>query len=84
MLVFLDLFIKTMTDKNAFIIRFEEYKLNKECLYKLRNVFDNHPGNEEVILEIISTNENKVKSLSLKSIKIKPSLNMYLEILEFI
>ena len=84
MLVFLDLFIKTMTDKNAFIIRFEEYKLNKECLYKLRKVFINHPGNEEVILEIISTNENKVKSLSLKSIKIKPSLNMYLEILDFI
>ena len=84
MLVFLDLFIKTMTDKNAFIIRFEEYKLNKECLYKLRNVFDNHPGNEEVILEIISTNENKVKYLSLKSIKIKPCLSMYLEILKFI
>ena len=84
MLVFLDLFGSNMTDPNAFIIRFEEYKLNKECLHKLRNVFNNYPGKEEVILEIISTNENKVKSLSLKSIKIKPSLNMYLEILDFI
>ena len=80
----MDLFGRTVTDPNAFIIRFEEYKLNKECLHKLRNVFDNHPGNEEVILEIISTNENKVKSLSLKSIKIKPNLNMYLEILKLI
>ena len=56
MIVFLDLFGRTMTDPNAFIIRFEEYKLNKECLYKLRNVFNNYPGKEEVILEIISAN----------------------------
>lgn len=84
MLVFLDLFFRIMKDPNAFIVRFEEYKLNKECLHKLRNIFNKHPGNEEVILEIISTNENKVKSISLKSIKIQPCLDMYLEILDVI
>ena len=73
-----------MTDPDVFIIRLEECRLNEERLYKLRNVLNNHPGNKEVILEIVFANENKVKSLSLKSIKIKPNLNMYLEILDFI
>tara|TARA_B100001121_G_scaffold262961_1_gene243550 strand:- start:1682 stop:1903 length:222 start_codon:yes stop_codon:yes gene_type:complete len=73
-----------MTDPDVFIIRLEEYRLNEERLYKLRNVLNNHPGNKEVILEIVFANENKVKSLSLKTIKIKPNLNMYLEILDFI
>tara|TARA_B100002019_G_scaffold243092_1_gene219638 strand:+ start:405 stop:626 length:222 start_codon:yes stop_codon:yes gene_type:complete len=73
-----------MTDPDVFIIRLEECRLNEERLYKLRNVLNNHPGNKEVILEIVFANENKVKSLSLKTIKIKPNLNMYLEILDFI
>ena len=84
MLVFLDLFFRIMTDPDVFIIRLEECRLNEERLYKLRNVLNNHPGNKEVILEIVFANENKVKSLSLKTIKIKPNLNMYLEILDFI
>ena len=80
----MDLFYRIMTDPDVFIIRLEECRLNEERLYKLRNVLNNHPGNKEVILEIVFANENKVKSLSLKSIKIKPNLNMYLEILDFI
>ncbi len=80
----MDLFYRIMTDPDVFIIRLEECRLNEERLYKLRNVLNNHPGNKEVILEIVFANENKVKSLSLKTIKIKPNLNMYLEILDFI
>ena len=57
MLVFLDLFIKTMTDKNAFIIRFEEYKLNKECLYKLRKVFTLQRNQMSMFLELIHKNK---------------------------
>lgn len=80
----MELFCRIMADPNVFIIRIEEYKLNIERLCKLRNVLNNNPGNEEVVIEIISEDESKVKSLSVKSFKIKPCLNMYLEILDFI
>ena len=60
-----------MTVTNQFIIKVKETKLNKESLYHLRNIFENHPGNEEIVLQIVSEEDNKVRSLSLKSLKIK-------------
>lgn len=73
-----------MTVTNQFIIKVKETKLNKESLYHLRNIFENHPGNEEIVLQIVSEEDNKVRSLSLKNLKIKSSIHVCLEILDFI
>ena len=58
--------------------------MNPIAMSILRNIFENHPGNEEIVLQIVSEEDNKVRSLSLKSLKIKSSIHVCLEILDFI
>jgi len=66
------------------IIKINEKKINLDLLLSLKEIFKKYPGDTNVIMKVVHTEDSNYKLLELKSLKVNCNLDLYLEILELI
>ena len=66
------------------IIKINEKKINLDLLLSLKEIFKKYPGDANVIMKLVHTEDSNYKLLELKSLKVNCNLDLYLEILELI
>ena len=66
------------------LIKIDEKRINLDFLLDLKEIFKKYPGETDVIMKIVQSEELNYKLLELKSLKVFVSIDLMIEIMEII
>ena len=66
------------------LIKVDEKRINLDFLLDLKEIFKKYPGETNVIMKIVQSEDVNYKLLELKSLKVFVSIDLMIEIMEII
>lgn len=66
------------------LIKVDEKRINLDFLLDLKEIFKKYPGETNVIMKIVQSEDLNYKLLELKSLKVFVSIDLMIEIMEII
>tara|TARA_A100001015_G_C14980989_1_gene709431 strand:+ start:885 stop:1100 length:216 start_codon:yes stop_codon:yes gene_type:complete len=66
------------------LIKIDEKRINLDFLLDLKEIFKKYPGETNVIMKIVQSEDLNYKLLELKSLKVFVSIDLMIEIMEII